>query len=174
MENTFYMLLHRAFHAQRGYLRSFLGESGLGTGQPKLLVHLERQGPCSQRELAEYFEIDPAAVSRMLCALEKSGFVTRKAHPESRRKDLVELTEQGHTMAKIWRGNYQKMEEIMLKGFPTRSGRNLPITSFERIITSERERRNRYARYEAVAEVFRALSEGHAHRRAADLCGDLF
>ena len=58
MENTFYMLLHRAFHAQRGYLRSFLGESGLGTGQPKLLVHLERQGPCSQRELAEYFEID--------------------------------------------------------------------------------------------------------------------
>ncbi|WP_243252506.1 MarR family winged helix-turn-helix transcriptional regulator [Anaeromassilibacillus sp. 1001302B_160321_C8] len=89
----------------------------MGTGQPKLLVHLERQGPCSQRELAEYFEIDPAAVSRMLCALEKSGFVTRKAHPESRRKDLVELTEQGHTMAKIWRGNYQKMEEIMLKGF---------------------------------------------------------
>ena len=53
----------------------------------------------------------------MLCALEKSGFVTRKAHPESRRKDLVELTEQGHAMAKIWRGNYQKMEEIMLKGF---------------------------------------------------------
>ena len=36
---------------------------------------------------------------------------------KSWRKDLVELTEQGHTMAKIWRGNYQKMEEIMLKGF---------------------------------------------------------
>ena len=34
-----------------------------------------------------------------------------------RKADLVELTEQGHTMAKIWRGNYQKMEEIMLKGF---------------------------------------------------------
>ena len=81
------------------------------------LKQLRSEKGVSQRELAEYFEIDPAAVSRMLCALEKSGFVTRKAHPESRRKDLVELTEQGHTMAKIWRGNYQKMEEIMLKGF---------------------------------------------------------
>ena len=105
METTFYMLLHRAFHAQRGYLRSFLGESGLGTGQPKFSWSIwNGRGHAASRELAEYFEIDPAAVSRMLCALEKSGFVTRKAHPESRRKDLVELTEQGHTMAKIWRG----------------------------------------------------------------------
>ena len=67
MENTFYMRLYRTFHAQRGYLRSHLGLSGLGNGQPKLLVYLAGQGPCSQRQLAEYFEIDPAAVSRMLC-----------------------------------------------------------------------------------------------------------
>ena len=74
MENMFFMLLYRSFHSQRNYLRSCLGDSGLGAGQPKLLVYLSGRGSCSQRELAEYFEIDPAAVSRMLYSMEKSGF----------------------------------------------------------------------------------------------------
>lgn len=117
MEDTFHMLLYRAVHAQRNYLRSFLGESGLGSGQPKLLVYLEEQGPCSQRELAEYFAIDPAAVSRMLCTMEKGGFVARNTNQESRRSDCIELTERGVRFAKIWRENYRQMEGIMLKGF---------------------------------------------------------
>lgn len=117
MEDTFHMLLYRTVHAQRNYLRSFLGESGLGSGQPKLLVYLEEQGPCSQRELAEYFAIDPAAVSRMLCTMEKGGFVARNTNLESRRSDCIELTERGVRFAKIWRENYRQMEGIMLKGF---------------------------------------------------------
>ena len=117
MEDTFHMRLYRAVHAERSYLRSFLGESGLGAGQPKLLVYLEDQGPCSQRELAEYFAIDPAAVSRMLCTMEKGGFVVRRANQESRRSDFIELTERGARFAKIWRENYRQMEDVMLKGF---------------------------------------------------------
>ena len=65
MERTFHMLLYRAFHAQRNFLRPSLGELGLGPGQPKLLNYLMNRGPCRQRELADYFEIDPAAVCRM-------------------------------------------------------------------------------------------------------------
>ena len=71
MERTFHMLLYRAFHAQRNYLRPYLEEIGLGSGQPKILSYLSVQGPCHQKELAEYFEIDPAAVCRMLDSLEK-------------------------------------------------------------------------------------------------------
>lgn len=66
MERTFHMLLYRAFHAQHNFLRPSLGELGLGPGQPKLLNYLMNRGPCRQRELADYFEIDPAAVCRML------------------------------------------------------------------------------------------------------------
>ena len=65
------------FHAQRGALRPCLAEVGLGTGQPKLLGYLSQNGPSRQRQLADYFEIDPAAVCRMLDSLEKGGFVTR-------------------------------------------------------------------------------------------------
>ena len=95
MERTFHLLLYRAFHAQRNFLRPSLGELGLGPGQPKLLNYLMNRGPCRQRELADYFEIDPAAVCRMLDCLQKSGFVTRRADGQSRRRDVVELTEAG-------------------------------------------------------------------------------
>lgn len=39
------MLLYRAFHAQRNFLRPSLGELGLGPGQPKLLNYLMNRGP---------------------------------------------------------------------------------------------------------------------------------
>ena len=45
MERTFHMLLYRAFHAQRNFLRPSLGELGLGPGQPKLLNYLMNRGP---------------------------------------------------------------------------------------------------------------------------------
>ena len=49
MEHSLHILLYRAFHAQRNYLRPGLQELGLGTGQPKLLAYLSARGPCRQR-----------------------------------------------------------------------------------------------------------------------------
>ena len=79
MERTFHMLLYRAFHAQRSYLRPCLGEIGLVVGQPKLITYLACHGPCGQRELAEYFEVDSAAVSRMVDSLENGRFYHQAA-----------------------------------------------------------------------------------------------
>ena len=114
MENTFYMLLHRAFHAQRGYLRSFLGESGLGTGQPKLLVHLERQGPCSQRELADLLHIRPASAGELLNRLEAKGWIDRRPSPRDKRVRLVELTSAGKAKIDAVRQEKKDNDKMML------------------------------------------------------------
>ena len=95
MERTFHMLLYRAFHAQRNQLRPCIGRIGLEVGQPKILTYLAKNGPCPQKQLAGYFEVDSAAVSRMLDSLEKGGFITRRLSAHSRRSNLVELTEKG-------------------------------------------------------------------------------
>ena len=95
MENTFHMLLYRAFHAQRNYLRPFLDDIGLGSGQPKLIAYLAEKGPCHQRQLADYFEVDPAAICRMLDSLEKGGFIVRQVDRSNRRAGLVGLTDKG-------------------------------------------------------------------------------
>lgn len=117
MEKTFHMLLYRAFHAQRNYLRPYLAEIGLGPGQPKLLRYLSERGECQQRELACYFDIDPAAVSRMMDALEKSGFILRRMDGKNRRADAITLTEKGRRANENWQAHCRDMEEIMLCGF---------------------------------------------------------
>lgn len=117
MERTFHMLLYRAFHAQSNYLRPYLGEIGLEIGQPKLINYLDNCGPCRQRELADFFEIDSAAVSRMLDSLEKGGFVTRKTDEENRRSNLIALTDKGRQAQQKWRDHCRDMEGIMLQGF---------------------------------------------------------
>ena len=56
METTFHLLLYRAFHMQRSYLRPCLREIGLGSGQPKLLSYIAAHPNCRPKELADYFE----------------------------------------------------------------------------------------------------------------------
>lgn len=116
MERLFHMLIYRTFHAQRSYLRPSVTELGLGTGQPKLLTYLSKRGPCSQKELASYFEIDPAAVCRMLDTLERNGFVTRLAGPD-RRGGQVQLTDAGRQVQLAWTERCRSMEQTMLQGF---------------------------------------------------------
>lgn len=117
MEKTFHMLVYRAFHAQRNYLRGCLGKVGLGSGQPKLLGYLAQNGPSCQRQIADYFEIDPAAVSRMLDSLCKSGFVSRRVDEKNRRADVLELTEKGRQAHTHWKEQCAQAEEVMLQGF---------------------------------------------------------
>ena len=117
MEKSFHMLLYRAFHMQRSFLHPCLRTLGLGSGQPKLLSYLNAHPDCRPKELAEYFEIDPAAVSRMLRSLEKSGFITRRAGGKSRRSARILVTEAGKQAERGWRAHCEREEAIMLRGF---------------------------------------------------------
>lgn len=112
----FHMRLMRAFHAQRAYLKPSVDGLGLGPGQAKLLVYLAVHGPSSQREVAGFFETDPASVSRMFDSLERSGFVT-SAPGRDRRTKALELTERGRDAATRWELACDDEQEVMLGGF---------------------------------------------------------
>ena len=112
----FHMKLYRAFHAQRACLRPFATHLGLGSGQPKLLSYIAAHGSCTQRELAEFFEIDPAAVSRMLDLLEKEGFISCRPATDRRTK-VTELTDRGQAAIILWDERCAEVEVAMLDGF---------------------------------------------------------
>ena len=114
MEHSLHILLYRAFHAQRNYLRPSLQELGLGSGQPKLLAYLAARGPCHQKQLADYFDVDPANISRMVDSLERGGFVRRRTDG---RRDLVEVTGRGREASVLWQERCRQMEEVLLQGF---------------------------------------------------------
>ena len=117
MQESMHMLLYRAFHAQRNILRPYMRALGLGAGQPKLIAYLAANGPCRQRDLADYFEVDPAAISRMVESLEKGGFITVAADGKDRRRNLLSTTDRGLEAARAWLAKRAQVEEIMLRGF---------------------------------------------------------
>ena len=111
------MLLFRASHAQKQLMHPFMARVGLGTGQPKLLSYLASNGPCTAREFADYFELDPAGVSRMLDALVRKGFVTVAPHADDRRRKVVSLTAEGERVSRAWNAACCEEAAAMLTGF---------------------------------------------------------
>ncbi|MCT2591798.1 MarR family transcriptional regulator [Streptomyces sp. N2-109] len=62
-----------------------------------LLVRLEDAGPQRATDLAAYFGVGKATMSRQLSALERLGLVSRTRDPADGRASLVELAEVGRT-----------------------------------------------------------------------------
>ena len=112
----FHMRVYRLFFAQRAFLRPRLASLGMGPGQPKLLVYIASHGPVTQREVADYFETDPASVCRMLDALERSGFVTVRQGRDRRTRELT-VTGRGLAAAASWDLCCDEETDAMLAGF---------------------------------------------------------
>ena len=114
---SYRMLLFRASHAQKQLMHPYMAAIGLGTGQPKLLSYLAEHGSCAPRELADYYELDPAGVSRMLDALTRKGFVSIAPHAGDRRSKVVSLTAEGERVACAWNAACAEEAAAMLAGF---------------------------------------------------------
>ncbi len=110
-----HMLVVRAYHAQTNYLRAQVAHAGLGPGQPKVLSYLAVHGPSSQSDIARFFEIDCAAVSRMFDSLLKGGFVRIFKGSDARMRQ-AELTQKGHEALAVWEAACDEADDIMLSG----------------------------------------------------------
>ena len=117
MRLTLNQLLFRTSQAKDEVLLPVLTELGLGRGQPRILTYLLDHGTGTQNEIANYFEVDPASVSRMVETLRKNGFITRTAIKDCRRSNRLELTGKGKNTAEAWRKKYRALENKLLAGF---------------------------------------------------------
>ena len=117
MRLTLNQLLFRTSQAKDEVLLPVLTELGLGRGQPRILTYLLDHGSGTQNEIANYFEVDPASVSRMVETLRKNGFITRTAIKDCRRSNRLELTGKGKNTAEAWRKKYRALENKLLAGF---------------------------------------------------------
>lgn len=117
MHYAIHTLLNRTARAETNHLRPYLSKLGLSPGQPKVLRCLHAVGPCSQRQLADYCDVDPSAICRMLDSLERQGFLSRRPDQTDRRAGLVELTQQGREVFLQWEETCMTLENQMLEGF---------------------------------------------------------
>ncbi|MEU6443356.1 MarR family winged helix-turn-helix transcriptional regulator [Streptomyces sp. NPDC047046] len=93
LERELSLLLRRA----RATSTELAGEvhPGLESAAYSFLVRLESGGPQRATDLAAYFGVGKATVSRQIRALERLGLVTRAPDPDDGRASLVRLTPEG-------------------------------------------------------------------------------
>ena len=72
-----------------------VAKTGVYRGQHHMLMTIHRNRMCSQKELAQWMDISPAAVAVSLKKLEKDGYVRRIVDDADNRRHKIDLTEQG-------------------------------------------------------------------------------
>lgn len=99
-------------------MTAMLGEmSTVHQGQIVLLDLLEKNGTCSQIELARMLRVSPASIAVSLRRMERVGVVRRKPVPGNLRANSVELTDLGLQYAKRAREILHLTVQNMLTGF---------------------------------------------------------
>ena len=70
----------------------------LTRAQWRALKSIRRREGLSQAELAEFLEMEPIAIGRVLDRLAAAGFVERRADPNDRRRWCLHLTSRAHAV----------------------------------------------------------------------------
>ncbi|MFZ2099128.1 MAG: MarR family transcriptional regulator [Oricola sp.] len=93
-KNGLGFLLHDAARLLRKRFEARAGEFGLSSAQWRLLVLLVKEEGAAQARLAEFLDIEPISVSRLLDRMEEGGWVERRADANDRRVRMVFPTDQ--------------------------------------------------------------------------------
>lgn len=97
-------LIHLLYQTTRSIsqgVNQALTEYGLYSSEWSIIVAIKQTGPISQIALANYLNIEPAAISKTVVKLEEKGFVERKSGNDKREKKVF-LTEKALSQYDIW------------------------------------------------------------------------
>ena len=87
-----------------------ISKMGIHNSQHHLLMYIAKKGEISsQKEIAERFEITPAAVARSLKSLETEGFIQRENLEGDSRFNRIKITDKGK---EIIENSYRIFEEV--------------------------------------------------------------
>ena len=93
-----------------------VSELGLHRSQHMLLMYLVRNGESvSQKEIADHFEISPAAVAVTLKKLEVGGYILRSTVDDDNRKNSVIFTKKGKDIVEKSRVIFENVDSKMLE-----------------------------------------------------------
>ncbi len=96
---------------------SVMQSTGLSRSQHWTLVYLRKHGEMgSQKELADFLELTPAAVTGILKRLEQLGYVLRTVSELDNRNHRICLTEQGEALVEKTRLAFHTIDMQMLEG----------------------------------------------------------
>ena len=99
---------------------------GIHRSQHRLLIYISRKDTCSsQKDIAQHFDISPAAVAVSLKKLEDGGYISRESFENDNRFNQITLTQKGKTIVEKSQDFFAKADYAMFKDFSEKDFGNL-------------------------------------------------
>lgn len=114
MDQSFHYLLMAVHSLFQRRVMDDLAQTGLTSGQPKVLDYLGLHDGSSQKAVAAGCRIDPATLTGLLGRMEEKGLIRRSFHDGDRRTQYVYLTELGkHRQSQVQEIFTRQEEELL-------------------------------------------------------------
>ena len=119
MSEAIGFLIHDTARLFRRELNERMRHSGVTALQWRLLAYLARNEGTNQVKLAEFLEVEPITLSRMIDRLADAGMLSRRRDPDDRRAWCLYLEEQSLPLIVELRAASAKLTEAAQEGLTT-------------------------------------------------------
>ena len=112
------LLIHtNIVHKRLAFRRA--ADAGMHPSQHRMLIHLSRgNGSFSQKDIAEMFDISPAAVATSMKKMEAAGYISRNKHArDDARYNNVFVTEKGTREVEAADKYFATIDKSMFENF---------------------------------------------------------
>lgn len=115
-ESLHYLLMANHFMIQKALVTS-VKDTGLTSGQPKVLDYLKDHNGAVQKDIAAGCHIEPASLTAILNGMETKGLIERRLCPDNHRFYNVYLTETGRLYMSRLENEFDTIESYALQNF---------------------------------------------------------
>lgn len=122
-----------------------MAAEGASLARTKLLLYLQKNGPCRAADIAELLGATPRTITEAIDGLEREGLAVRTPHPTDRRAKLVSITANGERIIKATDPLREQLADMI----------------FERLDQHERDQ---------LTAIFAKLSESLNDAEPANIC----
>ena len=115
-ESLHYLLMANHFMIQKALVTS-VKDTGLTSGQPKVLDYLKNHNGAVQKDIAAGCHIEPASLTAILIVMETKGLIEGRLCPDNHRFYNVYLTETGRLYVGRLENEFDTIESYALQNF---------------------------------------------------------
>ena len=115
-ESLHYLLMANHFMIQKALVTS-VKDTGLTSGQPKVLDYLKNHNGAVQKDIAAGCHIEPASLTAILNGMKTKGLIERRLCPDNHRFYNVYLTETGRLYVSRLENEFDTIESYALQNF---------------------------------------------------------
>ena len=115
-ESLHYLLMANYFMIQKALVTN-VKDTGLTSGQPKVLDYLKNHNGAVQKDIAAGCHIEPASLTAILNGMETKGLIERRLCPDNHRFYNVYLTETGRLYVGRLENEFDTIESYALQNF---------------------------------------------------------